>query len=202
MYYLVGTLPSPIALATTDPCDRSHFRHSPAFARNVGPSDHRCRMPTLELRQPGAGRHKNHAFILCGYRRATNHSPGGSSSFGTTTKPVHISSYDVLNDVDPITGKVYGPGGRCTFLCPKTLARSRSCRAKGRQFLLNASNQIASAAADPLPFTPLQDLINAKQLALRTYAIRSNDFKANLQGDIRDDPNRISPGTPTTTYME
>lgn len=51
---------------------------------------------------------------------------------------------------------------------------------KGGQFLLNASNQIASAAGDPLPFTPLQDLINVKQLALRTYAIRSNDFKANL----------------------
>ncbi|BBX95631.1 hypothetical protein AWC15_04975 [Mycobacterium lacus] len=52
---------------------------------------------------------------------------------------------------------------------------------KGGQFLLNASNQIASAAADPLPFAPIQDLINARQLALRTYAIRSNDFKANLE---------------------
>ncbi len=54
---------------------------------------------------------------------------------------------------------------------------------KGGQFLLNASNQIASAAPDPLPFTPIQALINAHQLALRTYAIRSNDFKAHL--DVR-----------------
>ncbi|ABK66914.1 hypothetical protein MAV101_09935 [Mycobacterium avium subsp. hominissuis 101] len=53
---------------------------------------------------------------------------------------------------------------------------------KGGQFLLNASNQIASAAADPLPFKPIQDLIDAQRLALRTYAIRSNDFKANLDG--------------------
>jgi hypothetical protein len=51
---------------------------------------------------------------------------------------------------------------------------------KGGSFLVNASNQIAGAAAHPLPFTPLQGLIAAGQLALRTYAIRSNDFKRNL----------------------
>ena len=61
--------------------------------------------------------------------------------------------------------------------------------AKVDKFLLNASNQIASAAPHPLPFTPLKDLIAANQLALRTYAIRSNDFKRNL--DARALPTAI-----------
>ena len=63
---------------------------------------------------------------------------------------------------------------------------------KGGQFLLNASDRIASAAPHPLPFTPLKDLIAANQLALRTYAIRSNDFKRNLgEGASHRHPARV-----------
>ncbi|MCV7253472.1 hypothetical protein H7J86_15000 [Mycobacterium hackensackense] len=87
----------------------------------------------------------------------------------------------MLNHVDQRTGKSYGPWRTMHVPVPDKLwLAPEAAERKGGQFLLNASNQIASAAGDPLPFTPLQDLINVKQLALRTYAIRSNDFKANL----------------------
>jgi hypothetical protein len=54
---------------------------------------------------------------------------------------------------------------------------------------MNASQQISAVIAQPLPFTPLQDLIATNRLALRTYAIRSNDFKRDLEA--RDLPTRI-----------
>jgi hypothetical protein len=60
---------------------------------------------------------------------------------------------------------------------------------KGGSFLLNASTQIAGATTPPLPFTSLRDLIAADRLGLRTYAIRSNDFKKNL--DVRMLPTAI-----------
>jgi hypothetical protein len=54
---------------------------------------------------------------------------------------------------------------------------------------MNASQQISAVIAQPLPFTPLQDLIATNRLVLRTYAIRSNNFKRDLEA--RDLPTRI-----------
>jgi hypothetical protein len=89
--------------------------------------------------------------------------------------------HNVLNDVDQTTGKSYGPWQSLQVPLPDKLwLAPENAESKGGLYLVNASNVIAGAAPQPLPFTPLQDLIAADRLALRTYAIRSNDFKRNL----------------------
>ncbi|BBX28506.1 hypothetical protein [Mycolicibacterium alvei] len=124
----------------------------------------------------------NHAFILCGYRRSNQPRPGWIEFIRHDDQAgPYLVVHNVLNDIDQRTGKVYGPWRTMHVPVPDKLwLAPEAAERKGGQFLLNASNVIASAADDPLPFTPLQDLINGRQLALRTYAIRSNDFKANL----------------------
>jgi hypothetical protein len=177
MYYLVGDLPSPqLPWQTPDPTGPP---------QSPGSWDHRivavaCRH--LNSGNPVLVGTNNHAFILCGYRRAHQPQPGWIEFIRHDDQAgPYLVVHDVLNDIDQITGKIYGPWRTMHVPVPDKLwLAPEAAERKGGQFLLNASNQIASAAADPLPFTPLQDLINAKQLALRTYAIRSNDFKANL----------------------
>ena len=54
---------------------------------------------------------------------------------------------------------------------------------------MSASQGIAAIAGQHPPFTSLQDLIAADRLARRTYAIRSNDFKGQIEA--RGLPTRI-----------
>jgi hypothetical protein len=90
---------------------------------------------------------------------------------------------NVLNDIDPSTGKVYGPWRTMHVPVPEKLwLAPEAAERKGGRYLVNASSQIATASSQPLPFTSLKDLIAADRLALRTYAIRSNSFKRNLSG--------------------
>ncbi|MCV7124925.1 hypothetical protein [Mycobacterium lacus] len=185
MYYLVGDLPSPqLPWQPADPVPPTISPGSPTAS--PGSWDHRivavaCRH--LNSGNPVLVGTSNHAFILCGYRR-TNHPQPGWIEFIRHDDQAgpYLVVHDVLNDVDRRTGKSYGPWRTMHVPVPDKLwLAPEAAERKGGQFLLNASNQIASAAADPLPFAPIQDLINARQLALRTYAIRSNDFKANLE---------------------
>jgi hypothetical protein len=88
---------------------------------------------------------------------------------------------NVLNDVDPTTGKNYGfwrtmhvPVPEKLWLAPEAAER------KGGRYLVNASRRITAASPQPLPFTSLDDLIAANRLSLRTYAVRSNHFKEKL----------------------
>lgn len=177
MYYLVGDLPSPqLPWQSPDPTG------TPALA---GTWDHRIVAVACRHLNSGnpilVGTH-NHAFILCGYRRSDKPQPGWIEFIRHDDQAgPYLVVHDVLNDVDQRTGKAYGPWRTMHVPVPDKLwLAPEAAERKGGQFLLNASGQIASAAGDPLPFSPLQDLINGKQLALRTYAIRSNDFKANL----------------------
>lgn len=179
MYYLVGDLPSPqLPWQPPDPAPPSGPPPSP------GSWDHRivavaCRH--LNSGNPVLIGTNNHAFLLCGYRRA-NHKPGWIEFIRHDDQAgPYLVVHDVLNDVDQRTGKIYGPWRTMHVPMPDKLwLAPEAAERKGGQFLLNASNQITSATGEPRPFTPVQDLIDAKQLALRTYAIRSNDFKASL----------------------
>jgi hypothetical protein len=51
---------------------------------------------------------------------------------------------------------------------------------KGGEYLFNASRQIAGAWVGTPPFMKLEELAAANRLALRTYAVRSNEFKGSL----------------------
>jgi hypothetical protein len=184
MYYFVGDLPSPqLPWQPTDPAPPTVPPGAPL--PSAGSWDHRtiavaCRH--LNSGNPVLVGTNNHAFILCGYRRTKGPQPGWIEFIRHDDQAgPYLVVHDVLNDVDQRTGKSYGPWRTMHVPVPDKLwLAPEAAERKGGQFLLNASNQIASAATDPLPFTPLRDLINAQQLALRTYAIRSNHFKANL----------------------
>lgn len=184
MYYLVGDLPSPgLPWQPADPVP-------PPPQPGAGPAapgtwDHRiipvaCRH--LNSGNPVLVGTNDHAFILCGYRR--DHPQPGWIEFvrhDDQAGPYRVVN-DVLNDVDAATGKVYGPWRTMHVPVPeKVWLAPEAAEKKGGRFLLAASQQIAVIAGPNPPFTPLQDLIAADRLALRTYAIRSNDFKSEIE---------------------
>ncbi len=194
MYYLVGDLPSPGL--PWQPPDPVAPRPNPSTTQgSPGKWDYRIIPVACRHLNSGnpllIGTH-NHAFVLCGYRR-TNHPQPGWIEFIRHDDQAgpYLVVRDVLNDVDPTTGKAYGPWRTMHVPVPDKLwLAPEAAERKGGNFLLNASTVIASVGAQPLPFTRLQDLIDTNRLALRTYAIRSNHFKREL--GTRRLPTRIT----------
>lgn len=181
MYYLVGDLPSPgLPWQLPDPSP-------PPGATHPGLWDHRivpvaCRH--LNSGHPVLVGTNDHAFILCGYRR-TNHPTPGWIEFVRHDDQAgpYLVVENVLNDIDPTTGKVYGPWRTMHVPVPDKLWLSpEAAEKKGGLYLVTASRQIAAASNGvPLPFTSLVDLATSNRLSLRTYAMRSNDFKGQLE---------------------
>lgn len=179
MYYLVGDLPSP-QLPWQPPIP------TPPVGPAVEPGTWDHRIVPVACRHLNSGNPvlvgtHNHAFILCGYRRSSR--PGWIEFIRHDDQAgPYLVVHDVLNDIDPRTGKVYGAWRTMHVPLPNKLWLSpEAAERKGGQFLLNASAQITTAlSGSPLPFTPLADLIKLNRLALRTYAVRSNEFKADL----------------------
>jgi hypothetical protein len=193
MYYLVGDLPSP-RLPWQPPDPVQPLPQPGAAPAPPGAWDHR--ITAVACRHMNSGYPvlvgtSDHAFILCGYRRTNQPQPGWIEFIRHDDQAgPYLVVKDVLNDIDPDTGKVYGPWRTMHVPLPEKLwLAPEAAERKGGHFLVNASQQIAGVAAQPLPFTPLLDLIAANRLALRTYAIRSNDFKRDL--DARGLPTAI-----------
>jgi len=182
MYYLVGDLPSPrLPWLPPDPVP-------PAGAPAAPPGTWDHRLIAVACRHLNSGNPvligtNNHAFILCGYRRTDQPQPGWIEFIRHDDQAgPYLVVQNVLNDIDPLTGKVYGPWRTMHVPVPEKLwLAPEAAEEKGGRFLARASQQIAGVAAPPLPFTPIQDLIAVDRLALRTYAIRSNDFKRDLE---------------------
>lgn len=185
MYYFVGDLPSPrLPWQRPDPTPPV----VPPGAPSPDPGTWDSRIIAIACRHLNSGNPvivgtHNHAFILCGYRR-TDQPQHGWIEFVRHDDQAgpYLVVRDVLDDVDPLSGKIYGPWRTMHVPLPDKLwLAAEAAERKGAQYVLNASNQIASAATDSLPFNTLRELINSNQLALRTYAIRSNDFKRDLE---------------------
>jgi hypothetical protein len=124
----------------------------------------------------------NHAFVLSGYRRTDTPRPGWIEfvRHDDQTGPYGIVS-DVLADIDPTTGNVYGPWRTMQVPMPeKVWLAPEVAERKGGEYLQGASSRIASAFPGPKPFTDLDDLIGEDRLRLHTYVIRSNAFKGDL----------------------
>jgi hypothetical protein len=193
MFYSVGDLPSPqLPWQPPDPVPPPVPPGSPPAP--PGSWDTRiiavaCRH--LNSANPVLVGTNNHAFILCGYRRTTHL---GQLWIEFVRHDDQAGPYlivaNVLNDVDPVTGKDYGPWRTMHVPLPDKLwLAPEAAERMGGRYLLNASGRVAAAAPHPLPFAPLQNLIAGNQLALRIYAIRSNDFKRDL--DARALPTTI-----------
>jgi hypothetical protein len=185
VYYLVGELPSPkLSWQPDDPLPPAVRPGTPPAA--PGSWDHRiipvaCRH--LNSGYPVLVGTANHAFVLCGYRRTDRPEPNWIQFIRHDDQAgPYLVVHDVLNDVDPTTGKIYGPWRTMHVPLPEKLwLAPENAERKGGAYLLGASDEIAKATPPPLPFTPLQKLIDDGRLALRTYAIRSNDFKRDLE---------------------
>jgi hypothetical protein len=189
MFYSVGELPSPgLPWQPPDPLP-------PTTPGVVGGEwDHRivpvsCRY--LNSGNPVLVGTYNHAFILCGYRR-TNQPQEGWIEFvrhDDQEGPYRVVG-NVLDDIDAVTGKVYGPWRTMHVPVPEKLwLAPEPAERKGGEYLFVASQRIANAWPGTPPFPVLSELVASNRLALHTYAIRSNDFKSSLAA--RQLPTRI-----------
>jgi hypothetical protein len=87
---------------------------------------------------------------------------------------------DVLRDVAPDTGKVYGPWQMMQVPMPeKVWLAPEVAERKGAELLFSLSNEVTSAYPAK-PFLDLQELISLNRLRVHTYVIGSNDFKRGL----------------------
>ena len=180
IFYAVGELPSPglpwqpadpIPVPDTPP-GTWDYRIVPVVCRHLN-SGHPVLVGTTD-----------HAFILCGYRRTNAPQPGWIEFIRHDDQagPYRLVA-NVLNDVDPNTGKSYGPWRTIQVPLPeKVWLATAVAERKGGEYLYSGSTQIAGVWQGQLPFTPLPDLVAADRLALRTYVIGSNDFKEQLEG--------------------
>lgn len=191
IFYSVGELPSPgLPWQPPDPVPPG-----PNVAGGLW--DHRiipvaCRH--LNSGNPVLVGTQSHAFILCGYRRTNVPQPGWIEFIRHDDQegPYRLVT-NVLQDVDPWNGKVYGPWRTMHVPLPeKVWLAPEVAERKGGEYLFSASTQIAGAWLGPAPFMTLNDLVAADRLALHTYAVRSNDFKGSL----------LRRGLPTTIRRE
>ena len=178
MFYSVGELPSPgLPWQPKGPV--------PTPGLEAGHWDHRI--------IPVACRHLNsgnavlvgtrdHAFVLCGYRRADQPQPGWIEFVRHDDQAgPYLLVGNVLKDIDATTGKIYGPWRTIHVPLPEKLwLAPEAAERKGGQYLFNASQQIAGAWTGDRPFMTLEELVAEDRLSLHTYAVRSNDFKASL----------------------
>lgn len=179
LFYSVGDLPSPgLPWQPADPVP-------PAPTTPGGLWDHRivaiaCRH--LNSGNPVLVGTRDHAFILCGYRRTSIPRPGWIEFIrhDDQTGPYGVVS-NVLADIDPTTAKPYGPWRTMQVPLPeKVWLAPEVAERKGGEFLLSASRRIATALTGKAPFKSLDELIRNDALRLHTYVLRSNTFKASL----------------------
>lgn len=178
VFYSVGELPSPgLPWQPPDPVPGT-----PGMAGGLW--DHRivpvaCRH--LNSGHPVLVGTHDHAFILCGYHRS-DHPPGWIQFVRHDDQAgPYLLVDNVLNDVDPVTAKRYGPWRTMHVPLPeKVWLAPEPAERKGGEYLLSASKAIAAVWTGPPPFSTLEGLISSNSLALHTYVVQSNEFKQGL----------------------
>lgn len=179
MFYSVGSLPSPgLAWQPADPV-------APNLTDPPGSWDHRiipimCRH--LNSGHPVLVGTSDHAFIVCGYRRAPQ--PQGWIEFvrHDDQRGPYLIVASVLNDVDPVSGHAYGAWRTMHVPLPDKLwLAPEAAERKGGQYLHHVSAPIAGSSAGGAGVQTLPALIAANRLALKTYAVKSSDFKSSLK---------------------
>lgn len=178
LFYSVGELPSPeLPWQPPDP--------TPVPDKPPGLWDHRivavaCRH--LNSGNPVLVGTRDHAFVLCGYRRTNVPRPGWIEFVRHDDQSgPYVMVSNVLADVDPTTGKVYGPWRTMQVPMPEKIwLAPEVAERKGGEFLERASRRISGSYPGPKPFTDLEELINQNRLRLHTYVTRSNAFKRDL----------------------
>ncbi len=136
---------------------------------------------------PLIGTH-DHAFVVVGYARTK--SADGRPWIEFVRHDDQAGPYmrvaNVLDDVDPDTGKDYGPWKTVQVPMPKKLwLTAVAAEIEGGKSLVGISQGLA-AEGITLDDAAYQQLIDDHRFTVRTYAARSNDWKAALR-DRADD---------------
>jgi hypothetical protein len=129
---------------------------------------------------------KDHAFVLCGYRRDKKdpNSPDWITFYRQDDqRGPYLTVDDVFNDTHPPTSFVYSPWEALMIPLPQKLwLPPEPVEFKAGQLLLNA---LPTALTGNTPgVANVVQLLAEKHLALRTYAVSSNAFKAAVKGRI------------------
>lgn len=194
IFYRVGALPS-IRLPWAPPAPTP-----PAGDPNLDAGRWDTRIVPVACRHLNSGRPvmvgtRNHAFVLCGFRREV-HADGSSWIHfirHDDQRGPYLKVGDVLNDADASVPYDYGPWVTLLAALPEKLWLSpESAELVGGTTLHALSAQLPEALQ--LPHEPLHAMLEQGLAALRTYAISANDFKrglatrgvdANLQREYR-----------------
>jgi hypothetical protein len=179
LFYDVGGLPSP-GLVWQPPDPVPPIPEKPAGLWDFRIVAIACRH--LNSGNPVLVGTTNHAFILCGYRRTNTPKPSWIEfvRHDDQTGPYGLVT-DVLADVDPTTGKVYGPWRTMQVPMPEKIwLAPEMAERKGGESLQAASSRIFASWPGTKLFMGLDELIPLDRLRLRTYVIRSNAFKSGL----------------------
>jgi len=179
MYYSVGELPSPgLPWQTPDPIAPNEYAAPGSWDYRIIPIC--CRF--LNSGIPVLVGTMDHAFILCGYRR-TGQSKSNWIEFirhDDQTGP-YLTIDNVLNDTDHRIDRNYGPWRTIHAPLPEKIwLTPEAAERRGGWYLLRASEQITQVLNEQASLVALTELVRLKRLALKTYAIRSNKFKASL----------------------
>jgi hypothetical protein len=180
LHYEIGRLPSPgLPWQPADPTPPSASPNQPGGLWDSRIVAVACRH--LNSGNPVLVGTRDHAFILCGYQRKNTPRPSWIEFVRHDDQegPYGIVR-DVLGDVDPDTGKAYGPWQTMQVPMPeKVWLAPEVAERRGGVLLRALSNQVASAYPGK-PFLDLDELIAADRLRVHTYATRSSDFKSGL----------------------
>lgn len=125
----------------------------------------------------------NHAFVVVGYQRTTTADGQPWIEFLRHDDQAgpYLRVTNVLDDVDPDSGKRYGPWVTVQVPMPKKLwLTAVAAEIQGGQSIVGVSAGFARLGITPED-TPYLDLMNDGRFTVRTYAARSNDWKAALR---------------------
>lgn len=178
-YYSVGELPSPgLPWQPPDPTPSAEDAEPGCWDYRIIPVS--CRY--LNSGIPVLIGTKDHAFILCGYRRTDQPQPNWIEFIrhDDQTGP-YLTIDNVLQDIDSVTDRSYGPWRTIHAPVPEKIwLTPEAAERRGGWYLLGASEEIVQALDKRQSLDSLTELITQNRLSLRTYAIRSNDFKGSL----------------------
>ena len=126
---------------------------------------------------------RDHAFVLCGYRRDVREGARDWITFirHDDQRGPYLLVGDVLNDIDS-SGYSYSPWEYLIVPLPEKLwLPPEPVEATGAFLMQGLATNVARQVPEA---TQLSAAITAGELALRTFAIRSNSFKASLDGRL------------------
>lgn len=180
-YYEVGSLPSPGL-----PWQRPNPQPTPGNTQDPpGTWDDRIVPVVCRFLNSGLpvliGTH-DHAFVLCGYKRTMRNGVRWIEFLrNDDQRGPYLQVDDVLSDIDPTSGHGYGPWSTIHVPAPEKLWLAPEQAERGGGLSLHKMATTLSNTLTGASQKRLQEVLAGGRFSLRTYAVKSNQFKVDLQ---------------------